>query len=171
MKKLIQLTIVTLFVFSFNAESGTFNLNGVSSTNELFLDQNNYFEKHINHFFGGLQGFYFWNGSVAKQVIAGLSGPPNDIVQIDKNVHMATACRAHSCTEKGAYITDGRHELFALIGYMCPAENGKVEYKYDGCLSIFYNNRHAEKELSPWLIRWKERIVPGAPVYTVQVHR
>lgn len=39
MKKLILPTILTLSIFSFNAESGTFNLSGVSNTNELFLSR------------------------------------------------------------------------------------------------------------------------------------
>ncbi|EAQ9805104.1 hypothetical protein EAN25_10070 [Salmonella enterica] len=168
MKKIIMLTLLILSVFSGYAESGTFNISQYNNTNDLIRDKQ--FQKHIKHFFGSLTGYYFWKGGVAQQVTDGLWGTPDSVVRPDKNIWMASACRPHSCTEKAAYITNGRYELFALIGYMCPSENGGIQYKYDGCFSIFYHERNAEKALSPYLIRWKEKIIPGAPVYPVRVY-
>ncbi len=161
------LLLLVFAVFSFRAISGTFNISQYSNTNDLIWDKK--FREHINDFFGNLTGYYFYRGSVAQQVADGLWGTPDNIVSPDKNIWIATACRPHSCTEKAAYITDGHDELFALIGYMCPTTNGRIDYKNDGCLSIFYHDKRTEKALSPYLIRWKEKIIPGSPVYTVRV--
>lgn len=169
MKKYIVLLLLILAGFSSCAVSGTFNISPYRNTNELMWDRQ--FRNHIKHYFGHLTGYYFWRGTVADQVTDGLWGAPDDIVMPGKNIWMAPSCRPHSCMEKAAYITDGHDELFALIGYMCTPEDRKIDYfNNTGCLSIFYRDRRAEKKLSPYLIRWKEGIVPGAPVYTVRVH-
>lgn len=168
MKKHIVLFLLILTGFSSCAVSGTFNISQYRNTNALMRDSQ--FPKYIKHYFGHLTGYYFWRGAVSEQVAEGLWGPPDDIVRQGKNIWTATACRPHSCMEKAAYITDGHDELFAVIGYMCPAGKGRTDYTDDGCLSIFYRDRRTEKTLAPYLIRWKERIVPGAPVYTVRVH-
>ncbi|EAO8767131.1 hypothetical protein G3601_005360 [Salmonella enterica] len=86
---------------------------------------------------------------MAQQVTDGLWGTPDDIVSPDKNIWISSACLPYSCTEKAAYITDGYDELFALTGYMCPTTKGRIDYKNDGCLSLFYHDQRAEKVLSP----------------------
>ncbi|HAT1685171.1 TPA: hypothetical protein I8Y21_006006 [Klebsiella oxytoca] len=167
MKKLMISVIFILSGVSCLAEAGSFNISQYHNTNDLIWSRA--FRKHITHFFGGLTGYYFWRGSVSEQVADGLWGTPDDIVRVDKNIWMASACRTHSCSEKAAYITDGHDELFALIGYMCPSGKGRVDYKYDGCLSLFYHDRRAEKLFSPYILRWRDRFVPGAPVYRIRV--
>lgn len=142
-EKIIMLTLLILSVFSGYAESGTFNISQYNNTNDLIRDKQ--FQKHIKHFFGSLTGYYFWKGGVAQQVTDGLWGTPDSVVRPDKNIWMASACRPHSCTEKAAYITNGRYELFALIGYMCPSENGGVSINIMD-VSVYFTMNEMQKK-------------------------
>lgn len=144
-----------------------FMISDFKNTNQLIWDQK--FRDHITHFFGEKQGYYFWNGLLSEQIIAGLGGPPENIVEIDNNTYLATACRAHSCPEKVAYLVRGDLALFGTIGFMCPTQSGTVEYNENGCLNIFYHDLIAKKELEQFLTDWTMQYVPQASTYYVNI--
>lgn len=73
MKKHIVSVLLILSGFSRYAESCTFNISEYNDTNVLMW-QTPQFRNHVRHFFGSLTGYYFWRGSVAEQVSAGLWG-------------------------------------------------------------------------------------------------
>nr|WP_091656568.1 hypothetical protein [Massilia sp. PDC64] len=72
------------------------------NTNQLAWDKE--FSPAIHRFLGERQENFFYRGPLYGQVLAGLGGPPDEIISVENKLRFASACRAHSCTEKAAVL-------------------------------------------------------------------
>lgn len=73
------------------------------------------FDEAVDDFFGAERGDFYWaDGPVSDQVIAGLGGPPNDLERLHGGLVMGSACRAHSCTERAAVIVECPSTIVAV---------------------------------------------------------
>ena len=72
------------------------------------------FTAAIRRFIGKRKASYLYaNGDVADQQIEVLHGPPDEPTRIG-SLYRFTACRAHSCPEKGAAVLDTAGKIVAL---------------------------------------------------------
>ena len=69
----------------------------------------------------GRASWLYPDGRVADQVIDVLHGPPDAPVVLGPDLVRLSACRAHSCTEKGAAFltTAGRIQAVAVLDFHC----------------------------------------------------
>jgi hypothetical protein len=82
---------------------GLSNLAACRTTNALIWDTG--FRQALAQFLGERQAAYLWEGgSVLGQARAVLGGPP-DAPTLVGDLYRFTACRLHSCTEKGAWFS------------------------------------------------------------------
>jgi hypothetical protein len=72
------------------------------NTNRLVWDKE--FSLRIHQLFGQHQENFFYKGPLYEQVLAGLGGPPDNIIKVGETLRFASACRAHSCDEKAAVL-------------------------------------------------------------------
>lgn len=95
---------------------------GVSSAADAAWNDGRLYE-HLERFVGARRGGgYIEPGwSAAKQVAAGLSGPPGDKVRLGDGARLLHACRLHSCDEKAAVVVsrDNRIAAAGLIHFRC----------------------------------------------------
>ena len=104
------------------------------------------FEKAVDEFFGAERGDFFWtDGPVSEQAIAGLGGPPNDLERLGGGLVMGSACRAHSCDERAAVIVK------------CPSTIVAVGVKHFPCA---FENAEGRCDLIPTFTIFS---APGAP--------
>ncbi|KQS49330.1 MULTISPECIES: hypothetical protein [unclassified Sphingomonas] len=81
-------------------------------TNELVMAPA--FTAAVRRFIGKRKASYLYaNGDVADQQIEVLHGPPDEPTRIGE-LYRFTACRAHSCPEKGATVLDPSGKIVAL---------------------------------------------------------
>ncbi len=72
------------------------------------------FTAAVRRFIGTRRAAYLYaNGDVADQQIEVLHGPPDEPTRIGE-LYRFTACRAHSCPEKGAAVLDPAGTIVAL---------------------------------------------------------
>lgn len=86
------------------------------------------FEEAVGDFFGAERGEFFWtDGPVSEQAIAGLGGPPNDLERLRGGLVMGSACRAHSCDERAAVIVQCPSTIVAVgvKHFPCVFENAE----------------------------------------------
>jgi hypothetical protein len=73
------------------------------------------FEEAVDDFFGAERGDFYWpDGPVSDQVLAGLGGPPDDLERLRGGLVMGSACRAHSCPERAAVIVQCPSTIIAV---------------------------------------------------------
>ncbi|WP_027847519.1 hypothetical protein [Marinospirillum minutulum] len=159
----MRILLFIFFVISLPVNAKTFDISRFNNANQLIWDDD--FKLHINEYFGITQKKYFWsNATISEQVKAGFGGAPENVKAVGDKVYLVSACRAHSCDEKSAYITSGDLELFAVISYLCENDSRDITYCPDGQLVIFYKDILAKDSLSSYLIDWKDSHVPKAKV-------
>ncbi|MEN5361916.1 hypothetical protein [Brevundimonas intermedia] len=91
---------------------GLSSLSACRTTNNLVWDTG--FGQALGRFLGERQAAYLWErGSVRDQARAVLGGPP-DAPIIVENLYRFTACRLHSCPEKGAVFLTSSGEIMAV---------------------------------------------------------
>jgi len=91
---------------------GLSNLAACRTTNALIWDTG--FRQALAQFLGERQAAYLWEGgSVLGQARAVLGGPP-DAPTLVGDLYRFTACRLHSCTEKGAVVLTSSGEIRAV---------------------------------------------------------
>ncbi|USD36084.1 hypothetical protein [Ferrimonas sp. SCSIO 43195] len=142
-----------------------FDLSSYHNSNQLVWD--NHFRQHTQAFFGDHQQQYFWQAPTQEQFLAGLGGPPEPLVMLDKHTYLATACRAHSCFEKSAYISNATQELYAMLAYQCPDGEGQTDYRQAGCLLIFYRDQEALAKLKAPLLKWQASHAKEASLHEI----
>ncbi len=121
------------------------------NTNQLVWSKS--FQASLKAFHGsGRDSFYYPNGSIYQQVIAGLGGPPNDIIQIGNGLVLASACRAHSCQEKAAVVIrcPNKIESVGIIHFSCSANSSCTQ---EATATFFFRgkeDRIGEASLQQW---------------------
>ncbi|SDJ86019.1 hypothetical protein SAMN04488540_11497 [Ferrimonas sediminum] len=142
-----------------------FDLSSYHNSNQLVWD--NHFRQHTQTFFGNHQQQYFWKAPTHEQFLAGLGGPPHPLKSLDTHTYLASACRAHSCFEKSAYISNASQELYAMLAYQCPGDDGHTDYRQAGCLLIFYRDPDALAQLKAPLLRWQASHAKDASLHEI----
>jgi hypothetical protein len=106
------------------------------STNDLIW--NSQYQKAVEKFFGNQKNSYLgtrkaWKISDSMRSVLG--GPPDTVIQLDNGYIVASACRAHSCDEKGMLIYDPATNsiAFAMLHYFLEEKT----YKKNGYVTIF----------------------------------
>lgn len=134
-------------------------------TNALVWDKA--FQGSIRKYFSGRKAFIFYqNATIADQVMSGLGGPPDAFTRIDDKTVIASACRAHSCTEKAAVVIDCPSGIAAVaVIHYCSTER-------EGCydqpeLTLFSDgsNKRAHAALKQWAARVLGEQFDGMPVH------
>ncbi len=98
------------------------------------------FEEAVNDFFGAERGDFYWvDGPVSEQVLAGLGGPPNDLERLGGGLVMGSACRAHSCDERAAVIVQCPSTIVAVgvKHFPCGVEPGEGLCDFIPTFTIF----------------------------------
>ena len=116
----IRWLLVALVCSAFSQLSAAKDFASYTNTNQLVWDKA--FKPALVEFFGMRKASFFWeNGLIWQQALAGLGGPPDDIEKLSSSLYLASACRAHSCTEKAAAVIEQPSRLLAvgLIEYGC----------------------------------------------------
>ncbi|MFZ4690161.1 MAG: hypothetical protein ACOYLS_13045 [Polymorphobacter sp.] len=91
-----------------------------STTSELMWAPGT--ETALKGFFGTARGDYLMpNALVWKQAREALGGPPEEPLRLKDVSLLFSACRAHSCPEKGAMVVTpaGKIRAAALLHYRC----------------------------------------------------
>jgi hypothetical protein len=112
-------------------------LSACRDTNELIWDKT--FEGEVQRFLGRRRASYLGRpGGLADQMIEVLGGPPDDPTKIGSRFRF-TACRAHSCDEKGAAVLepDGRLVALAILHSACGAPHAANDCFAHETLDIF----------------------------------
>lgn len=118
------------------------NVEACSSTNRLVWDDA--FIQKLRQYIGDRPaGWLYEDGTMSGQMIDVLGGQDNERVTFGDNLIRFSACRYHSCPEKGAVIvtTDGEIKAFAIIHF-----NVSDGYTEDPLLTIL--TRHKGDDFS-----------------------
>jgi hypothetical protein len=129
------------------------------TTNELMWAPGT--ETALKGFFGTARGDYLMpNALVWKQAREALGGPPEAPLRLKDGNLLFSACRAHSCPEKGAMVVtpQGRIVAAALLHYHCTpagcADNAR--------LALFYRQpAEADGLAMRALIGWAREVNKG----------
>ena len=129
------------------------------TTNELMWAKGT--EPALQTFFGKARGDYLMPDTLVwKQAREALGGPPDAPLRLKDGNLLFTACRAHSCPEKGALVVTpaGQIRAAALLHYFCtPA----------GCagnarLALFYRDpKEADGLAARAIIGWARGVNGG----------
>lgn len=118
-------------------------------------------QRAIRDFLGGRKADLLYRGhDVADQVIDVLGGPPDDPVRIGPYWRF-TACRAHSCTEKGALVLNPAGTIVAIAvlhGACALSRPGNDCFAHD-TLTLY--TRHAGPDVVRDLRGWAAAQVQG----------
>lgn len=127
-------------------------------TNQLVWDKT--FAASVKAFFGRMHAGYYWqDGLLSDQVLAGLGGPPNDIVRIGgSRLFLASACRAHSCMEKAAVVfKDPGHLIaFGVVHYACFDKPSKPECSDHPSLAVLTRASPLDPQVRQTLVDWAQ---------------
>lgn len=121
------------------------------NTNFLIWDKD--FSNEVGKIFNKKRESLFWNnGKIGEQILAGLGGPPDKLKHIKGNFKIASACRAHSCTEKAAVILKCPSKIAgAAILSSRRSKNGYNKIPY---LKIFYTNEASKNIVNKGVKDW-----------------
>lgn len=121
-------------------------LQACANTNQLVWDPQ--FEAALTRFLGDSRGDYLRpNALVADQLREALGGPPDDRKGLATGDWLFTACRAHSCPEKGAVVVTqtGRILAAGLLNFHChAAPKGQAQCEKARRLDIFVRPGEAD---------------------------
>jgi len=155
MKRPLSLLVLALASFTVVAKDP----DSFRDTNQLVWDKT--FAASLTAFFGRMHATYYWRGGLlSDQVVAGLGGPPDAVVRIGNSpLFLASACRAHSCTEKAAVIfKDPKHLIaFGVVHYpSCFDKPAKPGCSDQPTLSILTRASSLDPQVRETLVDWAE---------------
>lgn len=163
---------VTLSIAA-KARCGLDHLDLCQNTNALVWDRQ--FRKAVERFVGSRRAAYLYDEApVAEQMLDVLGGPPDDVERIG-SLYRFTACRAHSCTEKGAAVLEpnGRVVALGILHGACALQHPSQDCFAHNTLTLFVRSGEehgpAVEDLTDWA---KEMIAqayqsPGLPDATL----
>lgn len=115
------------------------HLSACADTNKLVWSPA--FKHELAAFLRGMRGSYLdHNGPVIDQAMEVLHGPPDAPKRLADGSWLFTACRAHSCTEKGAVALSGagRIRAFGILSFNCrPVPPGQPRCDTGPTLTLF----------------------------------
>jgi hypothetical protein len=122
------------------------------------------FAGRLRHFLGRRRANYLSEGKhlVSDQVIAVLGGVP-DAPQRIGDLWRFTACRAHSCSEKGAAVLkpDGEFVAVAILHSPCGEPDRRIDCASHWTLSIFCHPSDTSSAVIGNLSEWARAAVHG----------
>jgi hypothetical protein len=127
------------------------------STNMLVWDMAKSLQRIAADIGGATRNPYLGRRSTFAQAFrAAMGGPPNNVeIESDRFV-FASACRFHSCPEKGALVIDlvSGHAVLALLHYLDAKglyrEQGYLTFARKTCIDAAFA-RYAETRLDRWI--------------------
>lgn len=126
-----------------------------SNTNLLFADKA--FTPALRAFVGNARVRYLYPGRLSDQQIDVLGGPPDTPTRFGR-LYRFTACRAHSCTEKGAIFMepDARIVATAILHSDCdePVHQDDLKCFDHNILTVFVASSVQAKPLVDNLSDW-----------------
>jgi hypothetical protein len=128
-------------------------LSACQNTNQLAWDDA--FNRAVARFLGRRRASYLdRSGLISDQILDVLGGPPDDAQKIGGRFRF-TACRAHSCEEKGAAVLepDGRLVALAILHAGCGARHSANDCFAHQTLNIFVRDPKEQAvidNLSAW---------------------
>lgn len=130
------------------------------NTNILVWDKP--FQRAVRAFVGPGRVHYLYRGTLADQQMSVLGGPPDEPVRIGE-LYRFTACRPHSCDEKGAVVLDvgGRVEATAILHTDCVRPDAPALCFRDDTLTIFVRDAETQKPIIDDLTAWAKAAVAG----------
>jgi hypothetical protein len=169
--------VVSAFVFSLFAATLTAQADDGCSVNtpahcgdtsELVRSRG--FASEIGKFLGEARADYLYPGNhpVSEQLLSVIGGPP-DVPRRIGTFWLFTACRFHSCDEKGAVVLrpDGEPVAVAILHTLCGKPNRDIACASRDVLSIYWRPPLPQWEtISDALSAWgKSAANAGADVY------
>jgi hypothetical protein len=131
-------------------------------TNQLVWSAS--FEDSLRRFFGHRRADYLHKGKplVSDQTISVLGGPP-DAPQRIGDLWRFTACRSHSCSERGAAVLKPGGELIAvaIMHSRCAEPGHTLDCSSHWTLSIFTRPSSHSKMVVENLSKWGKSDVGG----------
>jgi hypothetical protein len=143
-------------------------LDACADTSRLFHDQT--FARKIKAFVGKGDADYLYHGALAAQQLEVLGGPPSTPEKIG-GLYLFTACRQHSCAEKGAVVMDPSGDIVAtaILHSACAASRKMEDCQIHNTLAVFVKNTATSKPIVDDLSAWARSQVqssyapPGGP--------
>jgi hypothetical protein len=135
------------------------------TTNALVHDAG--FRSAVRRFVGKRRADYLYpNGSVADQMIDVLGGPAGSPDRLGSN-YLFTACRAHSCGEKGAAVlaSDGAIVALAILHGAC-AKTPSPDHCYAHDTLTIFARRETPAAVEKALGSWARRAIAETPATT-----
>lgn len=112
---------------------GPTSLPACTTTNDLIW--NDEFKRKLKRFLGARKASYLYrNGSLYEQAKEVLNGPPDEPTRLSDKSWIFTACRSHSCPEKGAVVLSSKGDIIAvgILHFSCGAPTGPE----DSCADV-----------------------------------
>jgi hypothetical protein len=114
------------------------------------------FERAVHAYFGEERADFFWpDGLIWEQAIAGLGGPPEPLKRLSEGLAIGSACRAHSCPERAAVVIQcpSRPVAFAIKHFRCSSSRGGADCDTTATFTIFTEPAApglAKQQLEAW---------------------
>lgn len=158
--RLRQLYALVLLLASNVCHAGDFC--SYSDANQLAWDKD--FVKGVRTFFGDQKESYFWaNGSLADQALAGIGGPPDTLQSMGEGLVLASACRAHSCDEKTAVVISCPSQIMSIgiIHFDCARSKPSPDCFKKPILTSYFSNGNKNRIGRSELECWAKEMVSG----------
>jgi hypothetical protein len=133
-------------------------LEACPTTNPLVWDSA--FRMAVRRLVGQRRVAWLYQGRADDQVLDALGGPPDEPTRIGARYRF-TACRLHSCTEKGAAVLepDGRLVAAAILHSECALPNAGPQCFAKETLTVFVRNPRDETQVIANLTAWAQAVV------------
>jgi hypothetical protein len=139
-------------------------LDACTNTNQLFYDKS--FGRKVKAFLGKGTADYLYHSSLGEQQIEVLGGPPDPPTKIG-NLYRFTACRPHSCPEKGAVVFDpsGTIVATAILHSACGMPHRTDDCPIHNTLAVFVSDPDKSKPIVDDLTAWAKAQVQSSYTY------
>jgi len=139
------------------------HLDACGNTDELFSDKT--FALKIRKFVGKGAVDYLYQGNFPRQQMEVLGGPPDPPTRIG-NLYRFTACRRHSCSEKGAVVFDpsGAIVATAILHSACGKLHRTEDCPHHDTLTVFVKDASGAEPIIEDLSHWAKAEVRS--IYT-----
>ncbi len=131
-----------------------------ANTNELVTSRS--FERALRNFLAGARAndLYAGNHLVAEQAIDVLGGPPDPPARIG-TLWRFTACRAQSCTEKGAVVLRGDGQIVAIgiLHSLCGLPKPQPDCSVRNVMSVHIAPAPESQRVETSLAEWAKTMV------------